>query len=120
MALWMGWFGWDYSQQFSMKFGNQNIILCWPLKTISMQSALLELISYFDPCHSQLLSSSWLSAYREMLKEIPTSFLSSSKTYELLKSPLDQNPIVIYYTSNNDFKSHINFKKTQKRHKYFF
>jgi hypothetical protein len=27
----------------------------------------------------------------------------------LLKSPLDQNPIVIYQKFNGDFKSHINF-----------
>jgi len=27
----------------------------------------------------------------------------------LLKSPLDQNPIMIYHKFNGDFKSHINF-----------
>jgi hypothetical protein len=27
----------------------------------------------------------------------------------LLKSPLDQNSIMIYYKFNGDFKSHINF-----------
>jgi hypothetical protein len=27
----------------------------------------------------------------------------------LLKSPLEQNPIMIYHKFNGDFKSHINF-----------
>jgi hypothetical protein len=31
----------------------------------------------------------------------------------LLKSPLDQNPIVIYQKFNGDFKSHINFGETK-------
>jgi hypothetical protein len=31
----------------------------------------------------------------------------------LLKSLLDQNPIVIYYKFNGDFKSHINFRRTK-------
>jgi hypothetical protein len=31
----------------------------------------------------------------------------------LLKSPLDQNLIMIYYKFNGDFKSHINFGGTK-------
>jgi ribosomal protein L33 len=31
----------------------------------------------------------------------------------LLKSPLDQNPRVIYQKFNGDFKSHINFRETK-------
>jgi hypothetical protein len=31
----------------------------------------------------------------------------------LLKSPLDQNPKVIYQKFNGDFKSNINFGKTK-------
>lgn len=30
-----------------------------------------------------------------------------------LKSPLDQNSIMIYHKFNGDFKSHINFKGTK-------
>jgi hypothetical protein len=33
----------------------------------------------------------------------------------LLKSPLDQNPRVIYQKFNGDFKSHINFGGTKER-----
>jgi hypothetical protein len=29
----------------------------------------------------------------------------------LLKSPLDQNSIMIYHKFNDDFKSHINFER---------
>jgi hypothetical protein len=36
-----------------------------------------------------------------------------SKLMWLLKSPLDQNPKVIYQKFNGDFKSHINFGKTK-------
>jgi len=32
----------------------------------------------------------------------------------LLKSPLDQNPIVIYHKFNGNFKSHINFGRTKR------
>jgi hypothetical protein len=32
----------------------------------------------------------------------------------LLKSPLDQNSIVIYHKFNGDFKSHINFEETKR------
>jgi hypothetical protein len=34
----------------------------------------------------------------------------------LLKSSLDQNSIVIYHTSNNDFKNYINFRRTQEKY----
>jgi hypothetical protein len=31
----------------------------------------------------------------------------------LIKSQLDQNPIMIYHKFNGDFKSHINFRGTK-------
>jgi hypothetical protein len=39
--------------------------------------------------------------------------LSSQKLMWLLKSQLDQNPIVIHHKFNGDFKSHINFGGTK-------
>jgi hypothetical protein len=32
----------------------------------------------------------------------------------LLKLPLDQNPIVIYYKFNGNFKSYINFREINR------
>jgi hypothetical protein len=34
------------------------------------------------------------------------------KLISLLKSLLNQNLIVIYYTFNNNFKNHVNFKRS--------
>jgi hypothetical protein len=33
----------------------------------------------------------------------------------LLKSPLDQNLIMIYHKFNGDFKNHINFRRIKRR-----
>jgi len=35
----------------------------------------------------------------------------------LLKSPLNQNLIMIYHKYNSNFKSHINFKGIKKKYK---
>lgn len=43
----------------------------------------------------------------------PMSPLHSTKTEVAFKSPLDQNPIVIYRKSTGDFKSYVNFGGTQ-------
>jgi len=47
------------------------------------------------------------------IEECYISFICPSfvlpKLMWLLKSPLDQNPIMIYHKFNGDFKSHINF-----------
>jgi hypothetical protein len=50
-----------------------------------------------------------------MLHIIPLSFFCPSKLMWFLKSPLDQNPIVIYQKFNGNFKSHINFKEIKKK-----
>jgi hypothetical protein len=48
-----------------------------------------------------------------MLHITLVSSFCPSKLMWLLKSPLDQNSIMVYHKFNDDFMSHINFRGTQ-------
>jgi len=61
-----------------------------------------------------VLTKTWTSSITSSRVMLRIFFLSFLKLIGLLKSPLDQNSIVIHYKFNVDFKSNINFEKTKR------
>lgn len=55
----------------------------------------------------------FLYLFTRVMLNVTSSLLCSTKTEVAFKSPLDQNPIVIYRKSTGNFKSHVNFGGTQ-------